>query len=150
MRVLYPLILVSILVIGACSYILPAKKVECCESKSACCFDQMCCLPRYAKNAGVEPKVFTPEVPTYGAWQDLEPPPGDVIVKRGWLSRFNPFADSLDEPRERPQPQPQAQSDQSGQPDQPNQPDQQTADAGDQPADDGDDDDGFLGRLWPF
>jgi hypothetical protein len=149
MRILYPLILVSILVIGACSYILPAKKVECCESKAACCFDQMCCLPRYAKNAGVEPKVFTPEVPTYGAWQDLEPPPGDVIVKRGWLSRFNPFADSLDEPRERPQPQPKEPSDQSAQADQP---DQQTADAGDQSADAGNDDDesGFLGRLWPF
>jgi hypothetical protein len=144
MRVLYPLILVSILVIGACSYILPAKKVECCESKAACCFDQMCCLPRYAKNAGVEPKVFTPEVPTYGAWQDLEPPPGDVIVKRGWLSRFNPFDNSLDEPRERPQPQPKDQSDQS------DQPAQQTADAGDQSSDNKDDDDGFLGRLWPF
>jgi len=145
MRILYPLFLVSILVFGACSYILPAKKVECCENKAGCCYDQLCCLPRYAKNAGVEPKVFTPEVRTYGAWQDLEPPPGDVIVKRGWLSRFNPFDDSLDKPRSQPQPQPE---DQQAQPDQPAQQAQQEQPEGSSETDD--EDVGFLGRLWPF
>ena len=88
MKTLYPLFLLSILLFGACSYLSSPKKVECCESKATCCYGQMCCLPRYATAAGVEPKVFTPEVPVYGAWQDLTPPPGAVIIKRGWLAQI--------------------------------------------------------------
>jgi len=130
MRILYPLFLVSILICGACSYLLPAKKVECCENTAACCYEQMCCLPRYAKAAGVEPKVFTPDTPTYGAWQDLEPPPGSVIVKRTWLGRLNPFGSSEEEPKS----QPRSQDEQAAQQD-------TSKPEGDK---------GFLGGLWPF
>ncbi len=133
MRTLYPLFLLSILLCGACSYFLSAKKVECCENKAACCFDQMCCLPRYAKAAGAEPKVFTFDTPAYGTWQDLEPPPGSVIIKRGWLSRFNPFSSDEEEQKPRPQPQPQ-----DAQAKQDTNPAEQEEDGG------------FLGRLWPF
>lgn len=132
MRMLYPLFLLSILICGACSYLFPAKKVECCENKAACCYDQLCCLPRYAKGAGVEPKVFTPDTPTYGAWQDLEPPPGSVIVKRGWLARFNPFAGDEEEVKP-PPPQPQ---------------DGQAKLGGEEQ--EKEEDKGFLGRLWPL
>jgi hypothetical protein len=144
MKTLYPLFLVGILLCGACSYLFPPKKVECCEHKAACCYGQICCLPRYAKDAGVEPKVFTPEVPVYGAWQDLTPPPGAVIVKKGWLARYNPFGSSEEEQKPQPQRQPQAQA-----------PDQQTP-APDQQAqqetnkEEPKEDKGFLGRLWPF
>ena len=137
MKTLYPLFLVGLLLCGACSYFLPAKKVECCENKAACCYDQMCCLPRYARGAGVEPKVFTPEVPVYGTWQDLTPPPGSVIVKKGWLARHNPFGSSEEEqrPQEQPQPQVQAQDQQAKQ---------------DTDKEEPKEDKGFLGRLWPF
>ena len=137
MKTLYPLFLVGILLCGACSYFLPAKKVECCENKAACCYDQMCCLPRYARGAGVEPKVFTPEVPVYGAWQDLTPPPGAVIVRKGWFARHNPFGSSEEEqrPQEQPQPQVQAQDQQAKQ---------------DTDKEEPKEDKGFLGRLWPF
>src|SRR5215813_1467824 len=142
MTTLYSLFLLSILLFGACSYFSSPKKVECCENKAACCYGQMCCLPRYATAAGAEPKVFTPEVPVYGAWQDLTPPPGAVIVKRGWLARFNPFGGSDEEQKpQAPPPPPQTQAqvqpqDQQAQPD---------------PGKDGQKEDkGFLGRLWPF
>ncbi len=141
MKTLYPLFLLSILLFGACSYLSSPKKVECCENKAACCYGQICCLPRYAKAAGVEPKVFTPEVPTYGAWKDLEPPPGGVIVKRGWLARHNPFGSSEEEEKPQAQPQPQAQA--QAQP-QDEQAKQDTAKAEQK------EDKGFLGRLWPF
>ena len=139
MKTLYPFFLLSILVCGACSYLFSPKKVECCENKAACCYEQICCLPRYAKAAGVEPKVFTPDVQTYGVWQDLEPPPGSVIVKRGWLARFNPFPSSEEEQKPQPQPQPQLQP-----PSQDEQAPQDTAKAEQK------EDKGFLGRLWPF
>jgi hypothetical protein len=51
----------------------------------------MCCLPRYAKAAGVAPKTFTPEVPVYSSAQDVEPPPGATLEKKGWFARLNPF-----------------------------------------------------------
>ena len=144
MKTLYPLFLLSILLCGACSYLFPPRTVECCEHKAACCYGQICCLPRYAKDAGVEPKVFTPEVPVYGAWQDLTPPPGAVIVKKGWLARHNPFGSSEEEPQPQPQPQPQAQV-----PDQPAQvPDQQARQETNK--EEPKEDKGFLGRLWPF
>ncbi|HEV8718430.1 MAG TPA: hypothetical protein VGX03_37130 [Candidatus Binatia bacterium] len=139
MKTLYPLFLLSILLFGACSYMASSKKVECCENKAACCYGQICCLPRYAKAAGVEPKVFTPEVPVYGAWQDLTPPPGAVIIKRGWLARHNPFGSSEEE--QKPQEQPQAQS--QAQP----QDQQAQQDTG---KEEQKEDKGFLGQLWPF
>jgi hypothetical protein len=90
----------------------------------------MCCLPRYAKAAGVEPKPFTTNIPTYGVAreQDLEPPPGDFIVKKGWLAQWNPFggSDRATNPRES---SPDAQA---------------SADSAQQ------EDKGFWGRLWPF
>jgi hypothetical protein len=144
MRTLYPILLVTLLVCGACSYVLPAKKVECCESKAACCFDQVCCLPRYTKAAGVEPKPFTTDVPVYGIArdQDLEPAQGEVLVKKGWLSRFNPFGSSEEEPRsqvggaeEAQKPTTQSQNESVT----------QTATTEEKK-----DDKGFLGRLWPF
>lgn len=132
MRVLYPLLLIVLLLAGACSYIFPPRKVECCENKAACCFDQMCCLPRYAKAAGVEPKPFTTNIPTYGTAQaqDLEPPPGAVIIKKGWLARINPFgtSDELRKPAEQPTDR------------------QASVDTSDQKKEDK----GFLGNLWPF
>ena len=74
----------------------------------------MCCLPRYAQAAGVEPKPFTTNIPTYGVTQEttLEPPPGAVIVKKGWLAQWNPFDSSDDayKPRE-PSPDQQASAD---------------------------------------
>src|SRR5262245_6574303 len=141
MKTLYPLFLLSILLVGACSYLSSPRKVECCENKAACCYGQMCCLPRYAKAAGVEPKVFTPEVPVYGAWQDLQPPPGAVIVKPGLLTRFNPFrhAEEEQKPQEQPQPQVQPQVQPQDQ-----QAKQDTNTEGQK------EDKGFLGRLWPF
>lgn len=131
MRTLYPLLLITLLLAGACSYIFPPRKVECCENTAACCFDQMCCLPRYAQAAGVEPKPFTTNIPTYGVAreQDLEPPPGAVVVKKGWLAQWNPFGSSDDayKPREQQPQEPQA-----------------SADSGQQ------EDKGLWGRLWPF
>jgi hypothetical protein len=141
MKTLYPLFLLSILLFGACSYLSSPKKVECCENKAACCYGQICCLPRYAKAAGVEPKGFTPEVPVYGAWQDLTPPPGAVIIKRGWLARHNPFGGSEEEQKTQALPPPQAQA-QVQPPDQ--QAQQDTSKEGQK------EDKGFLGRLWPF
>ncbi len=105
MRIVYPLLLLSLLLAGACSYIFPPRKVECCENKASCCFEQMCCLPRYAVAAGKEPKPFTTNVPTYGTArpEDLEPPPGAVVVKKGWLARWMPFGLGDDQkPRELP------------------------------------------------
>ena len=145
MKTLYPLFLLSILLFGACSYLSSPKKVECCENKAACCYGQMCCLPRYANAAGVEPKVFTPEVPTYGSWQDLEPPPGSVIVKQGWLARLNPFGSPEEEQRPQAQPQPQPQP--QAQPQAQSQDEQAKQDTN---TEEQKEDKGFLGRLWPF
>lgn len=97
MKKLYLLLLLCLLG-GACSRWLFPQKVQCCEEKASCCHDQMCCLPRYAKAAGQEPKAFTPETPVvYGLSRDLEPKPGETITKPGLLSRFNPFGSSEDE-----------------------------------------------------
>ncbi|MBI3301412.1 MAG: hypothetical protein HYZ72_04945 [Deltaproteobacteria bacterium] len=131
MRTLYPLLPLSLLLVGACSWLFSPKKVECCEKKAACCYEQMCCLPRYAKAAGLEPKPFTTDVPVYGTAQDLEPPPGAVIVKPGLLARWNPFRRSEDE--QKPQGQPQDE-----------QAKQDTA------KEEKKEDKGFLGRLLPF
>jgi hypothetical protein len=131
MRKLYPLFLLSILLAGACSRLFPLQKVECCEAKAACCYEQMCCLPRYAQGAGVELKPFTTDVPVYGTAQDLEPPPGAVIVKPGLFARFNPFGRSEDE--QKPQEQPQ------------NEPTKQGTAKEEQH-----EDSGLFGRLWPF
>jgi len=120
-------LLVAILLCSACSYIIPPRKVECCEQKAACCFDQMCCLPRYAKAAGVEPKVFTPEVPVYSSAQSLDPLPGETIDKPGWFDRFNPFKGEAGKSS-------------------PSSPAPQTA-AKESTEDEGD---GFWGNLWPF
>ncbi|NOT53230.1 MAG: hypothetical protein HOP18_01360 [Deltaproteobacteria bacterium] len=87
-------LLVAALLCSACSYIMPPREVECCEKKAACCHGQMCCLPRYAKAAGVEPKAFTPEVPVYSSAQDVEPPPGATLEQKGWFARLNPFEGS--------------------------------------------------------
>lgn len=86
--------LVAALLCSACSYIMPPRKVECCEKKAACCHGQMCCLPRYADAAGVQQQTFTPEVPVYSSAQDVEPPPGATIEKKGWFARLNPFEGS--------------------------------------------------------
>jgi len=131
MRKLYPLLLLSLLVVGACARLFPPKKVECCEAKAACCYEQMCCLPRYAQGAGVEMKPFTTEVPVYGTAQDFEPPPGAVIVKPGLLTRFNPFKRSENEPKPREQPQDEPATQGSG-------------------TEEKKEDKGLLGRLWPF
>lgn len=109
MKKLCLLVLLSVLC-SSCSRLFGPKKVECCEKTAACCYEQMCCLPRYALNAGLEPKTFTPEVPVYGVSQDLEPAPGEVVVKPTFFSRFNPFARSDDRP-----PQGQAQDGRSTQ-----------------------------------
>jgi hypothetical protein len=77
--------------------------------------------------------VFTPDTPTYGAWQDLEPPPGSVIIKRGWLARLNPFAG--DEEEIKPPPPPPSQDRQAKQ---------------DGEGQEKEEDKGFLGRLWPL
>jgi hypothetical protein len=95
--------------------------------KAACCFEQMCCLPRYAKAAGVEPKAFTPEVPVYSSTQSLDPLPGETVKKSGWFDQYNPFKG--DEGKSSPpSPAPQTASQES-------------------PKDEGE---GFWGRLWPF
>jgi hypothetical protein len=101
--------------------------VECCEQKAACCFDQMCCLPRYAKAAGVQPKPFTPEVPVYSSAQSLEPLPGETVKKSSWYDRYNPFKGDEGN-RSTPSPTPQTAAKESTE----------------------DEDDGFWGRLWPF
>jgi hypothetical protein len=101
---------------------MPPRKVECCEKKAACCHGQMCCLPRYAKAAGVEPKAFTPEVPVYSSAQDVEPAPGEMIEKPGWFARLNPFKGSGDQG-------PSSSSTSSG---------------------GSSDDDSSWGNLWPF
>lgn len=90
----------------------------------------MCCLPRYATAAGKEPKPFTTNIPTYGTArpEDLEPPPGAVVVKKGWLSRWIPFGDSADESKPREQPQEKPASSGSEQKEEKS----------------------LLGRLWPF
>src|SRR5262245_6566552 len=116
MRTLYPIFLVTLLICGACSYLLPAKKVECCENKAACCFEQACCLPRYAKAAGVEPKPFTTDVPVYGTArdEDLQPAQGEVVVKPTWLSRLNPFSSTEDQKPKVQTPSEPAKQDESG------------------------------------
>ncbi|MGE0820540.1 MAG: hypothetical protein AB7G75_00565 [Candidatus Binatia bacterium] len=81
----------------------------------------MCCLPRYVKAAGKEPKAFSPEAPVYGSAQDLEPPPGEVLEEPGWFARINPFQRSAD-----------------------NQAPPTDATVAK------DEERGFLGRLWPF
>jgi hypothetical protein len=83
---------IAVFASSSCSWLFPPKRVECCEKTAACCYEQMCCLPRYAKAAGQEPKPFTTDVPLYGTAQDLEPKPGETITKPGLLSRLNPFA----------------------------------------------------------
>ena len=90
------LLIVVVLFLGSCSRIFGAKKVECCEKVAACCYEEMCCLPRYAKAAGIEPKVFTPTVPVYGKPEDFEPAPGETITKPGFFTRFNPFRSPAD------------------------------------------------------
>ncbi len=130
MRILYPFLLCALLFAGACSYFFPPRSVECCENKAACCFDQMCCLPRYAQAAGVELKPFTTNLPTYGSTreQDLEPPPGSVIVKKGWLARWWQFggSDETSQPQEQP-------------------PQDKTASS-----DSGKEEKSFWARWWPF
>jgi hypothetical protein len=105
MRKLYCLIMLWLFGIGvfassSCSWLFPPRKVECCEKAAACCYEQMCCLPRYARAAGHEPKLFTPEVPVYGTAQDLEPKPAETITKPGLLSRLNPFGGTEDEQKQ--------------------------------------------------
>ena len=126
-RTLYPLLLLTLLLSGACSYLFPPPKVECCENKASCCFEQMCCLPRYAMAAGQEPKPFTTNIPSYGVAreEDLQPPPGAVVVKKGWFARLNPFGSSSDE-EVKPQEPP---------------PDKQAS---------ADKEKGLWERLWPF
>lgn len=88
---------ISVFASSSCAWLFPAKKVECCERTAACCYEQMCCLPRYARAAGREPKPFTPEAPVYGTAQELDPKPGETMTKPGLLSRLNPFGRSGDE-----------------------------------------------------
>lgn len=98
MRKLYVLLLLLGLLGSACSRWLFPQKVECCEKKASCCHEQMCCLPRYARAAGHEPKAFTPEAPVvYGLARDLEPKHGETITKPGLLSRLNPFGSAEEE-----------------------------------------------------
>ena len=118
-------LLVSILLCSACSYIIPPRKVACCEKKAPCCFEQMCCLPRYAKAAGAEPKAFTPEVPVYSSAEGLDPLPGQTIDKSRWFDRFNPFKGS-EEKRTSSSQTPTDTAKKSA------------------------DNDGFWGNLWPF
>ena len=125
------LLLLFTIVCGSCSRLYSPKKVECCEKKAACCYEQMCCLPRYAKDVGVEPKTFTPEVPVYGTSQDLEPPPGPPITKPGLFTRFNPFRRSEEEQK----PQDQSQDEHTKQ---------------DTSTEEKEEDRGFFGRLLPF
>ena len=94
---------ISVFASSSCSWLSSAKKVECCEKTAACCHEQICCLPRYAKAAGQEPKPFTPEVPVYGTAEDFEPQPGETITKPGLLSRLNPFGSEEDNQPQAPQ-----------------------------------------------
>jgi hypothetical protein len=126
-----PLLLLFVLC-SSCSYILPPKKVECCEQKAACCYDQMCCLPRYAKAAGVEPKAFTPETPSYASAEDLQPPPGAKVDKPGWLSRLNPYPWLTEEQ--------EAAAAKKGQ--------EKSQEAPSEPSED--EKQSFWSRLWPF
>jgi hypothetical protein len=124
------LLLLSFVLCTSCSYVTPAKKVDCCEQKAACCHDQMCCLPRYAHAAGVDPKAFTPETPSYASAEDLQPPPGSVTGKPSWLSRLNPYPWLTEEreaaaaKRRRENPQESASKEEENE--------------------------SFWGRLWPF
>lgn len=79
--------------------------------------------------AGKEPKPFTTNIPTYGTArpEDLEPPPGAVVVKKGWLSRWLPFGLG-DEPKPREQPQEKPANSDSEQ----------------------NEEKSLWGRLWPF
>ncbi len=129
MRKLTLLLLAGVLLSG-CSRLFSAKKVECCEKKAACCYEQMCCLPRYARAAGVEPKPFTTSVPVYGTAQELEPPPGAVIVKPGLFARLNPFRRAAAEQKTQAEPEKDSAS-QDG-------------------ATGQEDEGGFFGRLFPF
>ena len=125
MKIFVSLLLVAFLC-NSCSYVMPPRKVECCEKKAACCHGQMCCLPRYAKAAGVEPRAFTPEVPVYSSAQDVEPAPGEMVEKPTWFSRLNPFKGSgSSESSSPPPPSPSASAEESP-------------------------DDNFWGNLWPF
>jgi hypothetical protein len=114
---------------SSCSYIFPPKKVACCEQKAACCHGQMCCLPRYAKAAGVEPKAFTPETQNYASAEDLQPPPGSTVNKPSWFSRFNPYPwlseESAPPPPAKGQEKPQESASKQ-------------------------EEESFWGRLWPF
>jgi hypothetical protein len=121
------LFLLLTLLCSACSYLSRTKKVECCEKKAKCCYAEMCCLPRYAKAAGVEPKSFTPEVPVYGTAQDLEPPPGPPPEKPSFFSHLNPFGGSGEEQN------PQGQSS-----------------ATKEPPPEHREEGGFFSKLWPF
>lgn len=125
------LLLLLFVLSSACSYITPPKKVECCEQKAACCYGQMCCLPRYATAAGVEPKAFTPETPSYASAEDLQPPPGAMVDKPGWLSRFNPYPWLTEEREAAAAKKRQEQS-------------QETS------SKDTDEEQSFWSRLWPF
>ena len=93
MRKWYLLALITSLTMSSCTkLIFGGKEVECCEQQAQCCHEEMCCLVRYAKAAGKEPKVFTPEIPVYARPEDLEPEEGDLIIEPGFISRWNPFA----------------------------------------------------------
>lgn len=121
----FALVVVFSVLCGSCASSLFPKKVECCERTAKCCYGQMCCLPRYAKASGHEPKAFTPEAPVvYGAAQDLEPRPGEAIVKPGLLARLFPFLRE-----DEPQPPKGGQKPPTEQPPE---------------------DKGFFSRLWPF
>ena len=96
------------------------RKVECCEKEAACCHEQVCCLPRYARAAGKEPKSFTSSVPVYGSARDFEPAPGETITKPGLLSKYNPFKGFIEDEEEEAKPAPS------------------------------EEDESFLSSLWPF
>ena len=91
----------------------------------------MCCLPRYAAAAGVQPKAFTPETPSYASAEDLQPPPGATVNKSTWLSRLNPYpwlteekaASSSSKPKEQDKTKESASTEEN---------------------------ESFWGRLWPF
>jgi hypothetical protein len=91
MKKCFALVWICLMLSSCSSWIFGQKKVECCENQAACCHEQMCCLVRYAKSAGKEPKVFTPDVPVYARPEDLEAPEGATVVKPGILSYLNPW-----------------------------------------------------------
>gem|GEM_PF-4926791 len=130
------LLLLVFALCSSCSYIFPPKKVECCEEKAACCYGQMCCLPRYAKAAGVEPKAFTPETQSYASAEDLQPPPGSRVDKPSWLSRFNPYPWLTEEREEREAAAAKKRQEKS-----------QATSSQDK---DKDEEQSFWSRLWPF